>query len=151
MKLEKIQAFNGTGTTKVFAGEKMEERPENVQEALVKYGEEKLLAYAWASHTIVVQRQIRDKSADSAKNQLSALEAFARANPNSDVAKTLALMKEKGAAFVNAMPPQDGGAKDGETQETPSEPAPTPEAPTPEPEKAPEEPAKEQTARGRRR
>jgi hypothetical protein len=148
MKLEKIVAYNGTGTSKVYAGEKMEQRPEKVDEALTLWGEEKLLAYAWSSHAIVVQRQIRDKSSDSAKNQLAALELYARQNPDSDVAKTLALMKTKGAAFVNAQPPQ--GETGGDTNGTSQETAPTPEAPaTPsEPEKAPEEKA---PARGRRR
>lgn len=148
IKTERIEAYNGL-KDKVLAGFRDEPKPENLDEAKTKYGEEKFLELAWRSHVIDIQREIRAKTQDSAKNQLAALEAYARANPESDVAKTLALMKAKGAAAVNATPPivpQEGGESSGTQAPTEA----TPETPTPAPaEQAQETP--EKPARGRSR
>ena len=151
MKITEITAYNGIGKDKVFAGKRDEKQPETVDEARQLWGDDDLLEYAWSSRVIEVQRQIRTGTTMSAKAQLAALEAYARQNPESEVAKTLALLKEKGAGAVE--PPKSEGGDAGEKKPEAPTPPPTPEKaaeePTkePEPEKAPEK----APARGRRR
>lgn len=97
MKTFLVTAYNGIGKDKTFAGQREIQEPENVQEALQVYGTEAdLLEYAFSSYKIEIQRQIRAGTTVSVKQQLaeqnanmSKMIAFAQANPDSDVAKTL--------------------------------------------------------------
>jgi len=93
MKSVVIKAFNGTGKDKVLAGERPVDMPETTEEAVKLFGEEDTLDYITSSYTIEIQRQIRAGTTMSARQQLRALEAFVKANPESEVAKTLETLK----------------------------------------------------------
>ena len=93
MKSVVIKAFNGTGKDKVLAGERTVDMPETTEEAVKLFGEEDTLDYITSSYTIEIQRQIRAGTTMSARQQLRALEAFVKANPESEVAKTLETLK----------------------------------------------------------
>jgi hypothetical protein len=93
MKSVAIKAFNGTGKDKVLAGERTVDMPETTEEAVKLFGEEDTLDYITSSYTIEIQRQIRAGTTMSARQQLRALEAFVKANPESEVAKTLETLK----------------------------------------------------------
>jgi len=93
MKNVVIKAFNGTGKDKVLAGERTVDMPETTEEAVKLFGEEDALDYITSSYTIEIQRQIRAGTTMSARQQLRALEAFVKANPESEVAKTLETLK----------------------------------------------------------
>lgn len=93
MKKVVIKAFNGTGKEKVLAGEREVDMPENVDEAKELFGEDDALDYITSSYTIEVQRQIRAGTTMSARQQLRALEAYVKANPNSELTKTLESLK----------------------------------------------------------
>lgn len=100
MKRVTIEAYNGIGKDKKLAGKREVDQPETLQEAVAlekSQGEEKpeesVLEYYWSSKTIEIQRQIRAGTTMSAKAQLAAIQAYAKANPDSDVAKTLAALK----------------------------------------------------------
>lgn len=74
-----VQAFNGTGKDKVFAGDKKIPSPVNWDEAIVAYGTmERTLKLALESEVINVQRSLRNGSGTSAKAQLNAMIAVAR-------------------------------------------------------------------------
>jgi hypothetical protein len=88
-----IKAFNGTGKDKVLAGERAVDMPETTEEAVKLFGEEDALDYITSSYTIEVQRQIRAGTTMSARQQLRALEAYVKANPDSEVTKTLESLK----------------------------------------------------------
>lgn len=93
MKKVVIEAFNGIGKEKKLAGKREVDMPETPDEALKLFGMEDTMDYIRASYTIEIQRQIRAGTTMTAKAQLAAIQAFARANPESDVAKTLAALK----------------------------------------------------------
>jgi|KBSMisStandDraft_5_1062788.scaffolds.fasta_scaffold221620_1 hypothetical protein len=93
MKSVVIKAFNGTGKDKVLAGDRTVDMPETTEEAVKLFGEEDTLDYITSSYTIEIQRQIRAGTTMSARQQLRALEAFVKANPESEVAKTLETLK----------------------------------------------------------
>ena len=93
MKKVVIEAFNGIGKEKKLAGKREVDMPETPEEAVKLFGVEDTMDYIRASYTIEIQRQIRAGTTMSAKAQLAAIQAFARANPDSDVAKTLAALK----------------------------------------------------------
>lgn len=93
MKMVKIEAYNGIGKEKKLAGVREVEMPETTAEAVKKFGEEETMGYITSSYTIEIQRQIRAGTTMSAAKQLAAIQAFAKANPDSDVAKTLAALK----------------------------------------------------------
>lgn len=57
-----ITAHHGTGDKKVLAGNRTEEKPETLNEAVEKYGEAVLLELAWQSHVINVQRAMRART-----------------------------------------------------------------------------------------
>lgn len=115
MKKSVIEAYNGIGKEKVLAGKREVDEPETLEEARKIDSDEDILEYYWSSKTIEIQRQIRAGTTMSAKQQLAALDAYVKANPESEVAKTLALLRE-----------QMGGKK---VEETPPTPPATPEAP----------------------
>src|SRR3989304_1390053 len=77
MKTVVIKAFNGKGEHKQLAGEREEQKPESITEALKLHGEEYVLKRYWADHVIVVQNQIRTGSAPKAEVFKSALIAEA--------------------------------------------------------------------------
>ena len=93
MKSVVIKAFNGTGKDKVLAGDRTVDMPETTEVAVKLFGEEDTLDYITSSYTIEIQRQIRAGTTMSARQQLRALEAFVKANPESEVAKTLETLK----------------------------------------------------------
>jgi hypothetical protein len=93
MKKVVIEAFNGIGKEKKLAGKREVDMPETPEEAVKLFGVEDTMDYIRASFTIEIQRQIRAGTTMSAKAQLAAIQAYARANPDSDVAKTLAALK----------------------------------------------------------
>lgn len=151
MKKATIEAYNGIGKDKKLAGKREVDQPETIEEAVTletaenagdeKLGKEAVLEGYWSSKTIEIQRQIRAGTTMTAKAALAKLQAYAMANPDSEVAKTLALLEisTKGTSEVVNAP-----------SETPSEtPAPTQE--TPPSETPPEEPTPERPARGRNR
>lgn len=94
MKKVTITAYNGIGKDKKLAGSREVDMPETTAEAVKLFGEEETLDHITSSYTIEVQRQIRAGTTMSAKAQLAALEAYAKANPESDVAKTLEALRK---------------------------------------------------------
>jgi hypothetical protein len=93
MKKQVVEAYNGIGKEKKLAGQREVDMPETIDEATKLWGEEDFLDYAKSSYVIEIQRQIRAGTTMTAKQQLAAIQAYARANPESDVAKTLAALK----------------------------------------------------------
>lgn len=115
MKKVTIQAYNGIGKDKKLAGEREVDMPETCQEAVKLFGEEDTMGYIQSSYTIEVQRQIRSGTTMTAKQQLAAIQAYAAANPDSDVAKTLAALKigveEKSDGSTEAQAPAKPAAE----------------------------------------
>lgn len=54
-----IKAFTGTGEKKVFVGEREVDKPPSVHEAIMTYGEDKVLKGFWKSEVIAIQASIR--------------------------------------------------------------------------------------------
>lgn len=132
MKDVTITAYNGTGKDKVKAGERPAKQPETLAEAQTLFSDEDILEGFWASHVIEVQRQIRAGTTMSAKAILNQLQAFAKANPDSPVAKQLEAME---ISFKGNNGEANGEAKSPEGEESkPEGETPTP-PPAPEPEK----------------
>lgn len=130
MKKLEVVAYNGTGKEKVLAGKRVVDFPENLEEAKVKWpDEEEILEYIKASYVIEIQRQIRSGTTMSAKQVLAQLQAFAKANPDSDVAKTLKSLEITTNGETEAPTPQPAPEQGTAPAEQPTPPA--------EPEKAP--------------
>lgn len=117
MKKVVIEAFTGIGKEKKPAGKREVDMPETPEEAIKLFGKgddklglEETMDYIRSSYTIEVQRQIRAGTTMSAKQQLAAVQAYARANPDSEVAKTLKALE---ISF-------QGGENNGENKETPA-------------------------------
>lgn len=117
MKKQTIEAYNGTGKDKKLAGSREVDMPETTEEAVKLFGAAETMDYIKASYVIEVQRQIRAGTTISAKKQLEAIQAAARANP--DIAKTL-------AALGITLEKEEVGNGEEKKEETP---APTPPAP----------------------
>lgn len=87
MKKFLVKAFNGIGKEKVFAGEREIAQPENLAEAIEAEqneqgeGEKIVLEFYWAAKVIDVQRQLRAKTGEGAKAQLSAILTVAKNDP----------------------------------------------------------------------
>jgi hypothetical protein len=133
MKPLTIKAYNGTGTTKTFAGEKTVDFPDNCEEAVKLWGLEKVMEHIKSSYVIEVQRQIRAGTTVSAKTQLNMLIAKAKTDP-----KIAELLK---AADIK-IPGEANGSQETQGQEAPTPPAAPQEA---------EKPAEKPTPRGKRR
>lgn len=129
MKKLEVVAYNGTGKEKVLAGKREVDFPETVAEALTKWPEDEILEYIKASYVIEIQRQIRSGTTMSAKQVLAQLQAFAKANPDSDVAKTLKSLEITTNGETQAPTPQPAPEQGQAPAEQPTPPA--------EPEKAP--------------
>lgn len=141
MKRSKIEAYNGIGKDKKLAGVREVDEPETLQECvdIEKADDEEnpeisVRDYYWSSKVIEIQRQIRAGTTMSAKAQLAKLLAFAKANPDSEVAKTLVALEITKAEAAKG----EGDESKGETTTPPAE-----------KEKEEEKPAN--TARGRNR
>ena len=72
-----IQAFTGSGKDKVFIADKKVDLPQNVDEAVELWGNEKFVKMAVESYVIDVQRELRSGGKVSAKSQLNDLIAAA--------------------------------------------------------------------------
>lgn len=139
MKKFVVKAYNGIGKAKVFVGEREIDQPENLAEALQCEGgkEDEVLGHYWSSKVIDVQRQIRAKTGESAKSQLSAILSQAKANLDAGDSKLAEMLK---AANIK-LPWEAQG--NGQTQETPTTPQTSetsekePEAEKPAPKKSP--------------
>jgi hypothetical protein len=83
MKKFLVKAYNVVGKEKTLAGEREIDQPENLAEAvIVEEGkEDEVLAHYWAAKVIDVQRQLRAKTGEGAKAQLSAILAVAKSDP----------------------------------------------------------------------
>jgi hypothetical protein len=120
MKKVTITAHNGIGKEKVLVGSKEVDMPESTIEAARLFTEEKALNMIISSYTIEVQRDIRAGTNESAKSKLNKLLAYAAANPDSDVAKSLVdleIVKPKtseaptATQVVNAAPIEESKGK----------------------------------------
>ena len=78
MESKLIQAFHGSGESKVFAADKKVELPTTIEEAVNLWGEAKFVKMACESYVINVQRELRSGGTVSAKAQLNALIAAAK-------------------------------------------------------------------------
>ena len=123
MKKVEIEAYNGIGKAKKLAGKRVVDMPETPEEAVQLFGKgdeklglEETMDYIRSSYTIEVQRQIRAGTTMSAKQQLAAVQAYARANPESEVAKTLKALEISLGGEQSEAPEKETTPSDGETQ-----------------------------------
>ena len=82
MESKLIQAFHGSGDSKVFAADKKVELPTTVDEAVELWGESKFVKMARESYIIDVQRELRSNGKVSAKSQLNDLISAAKQQKN---------------------------------------------------------------------
>ena len=82
MENKLIQAFHGSGKSKVFAGDKKVDLPNSVDDAVELWGAEKFVKMARESYIIDVQRELRNNGKTSAKTQLNDLIAAAKQQKN---------------------------------------------------------------------
>lgn len=123
-----VKAYNGTGDSKTFAGEKWIPKPSTIEECIeCEAGDKKeVVGHYWSSKVIDEQRKLRAKTSDSAKSQLAQAILIAKQMLDAGDSKLADLLK---AAKVK-LPWEE--VANGEA--TP--PAPTPET-TPAPENTP--------------
>ena len=77
MESKLIQAFHGSGESKVFAGDRKVNLPQTVDEAVKLWGGAKFVKMARGGYLIEVQRELRSDGKTSAKSQLNELIAAA--------------------------------------------------------------------------
>lgn len=121
-----VKAYNGTGDSKTFAGEKWIDKPTTIEECKqCEAGDEKeVVGHYWSSKVIDEQRKLRAKTSDSAKSQLAQAILIAKQMLDAGDSKLADLLK---AAKVKL--PWEQEVANGEA---------TPPAPTPETTPAPE-------------
>ena len=73
-----IQAFNGHGKDKVFAGDRKVDLPESMEEAEGLWGDAKFVKMAVESYVIAIQGELRNGGKVSAKSQLNDLISSAK-------------------------------------------------------------------------
>ena len=82
MESKLIQAFTGSGESKVFVADKKVDLPNSVKDAVSLWGEEKFVKMARESYVIDIQRELRSGSKSSAKTQLQDLITAAKQQKN---------------------------------------------------------------------
>ena len=97
-----VKAYNGSGDSKTFAGEREVDCPDTLEDATMLEGGDvkKVLSAYWSSKVIDIQRQIRSGTTVSAKAQLNMLLAKAKTDPCSPSLECSGRIVESGGAYV---------------------------------------------------
>lgn len=113
-----VKAYNGTGDSKTFAGEKWIPKPSTIEECIeCEAGDKKeVVGHYWSSKVIDEQRKLRAKTSDSAKSQLASAILIAKQMLDAGDSKLADLLK---AAKVKLPWEANGEEKKDETPTPP--------------------------------